>query len=454
MKRTLIAFISLALLCASLQATALPVIAVLPPSDEAGEYSWGPGIAAAITDALSSSPDYIVLSDQQVLSALDRFAVGAAPAPERAATLLRADIVISGELTRLPNLQLVLAVQGAQADISPVEAAGCAELLRKACAQLVGTFSVSGLQQSHLTDSEEAAQAFMEARYYHCRYEAADTALESYQQALAAAPEFALARYQRANLLRDVGRWEEAREEYEAALRLGEHWPRAQANLASVYFMLGDTGRADSLWQQVAGQGLDPLAVAYATNNLGTALLARKDLPGAERQYRMALGLWPDYAMATANLGLLERVRKDYRAAVGYLQGAASQESDLKAAAFAEKTWGDLLRQQKKYSEALEHYRRALDIQPWHAMAYVNMGVTYKQMGRTSEAEYSYREAINLGNNPIAAAYAHNNLGNLFMAKYMYRVAAGEYERALELKPDYEAARDNLAKARQRIRGQ
>jgi len=215
--------------------------------------------------------------------------------------------------------------------------------------------------------------------------------------------------------------------------------------------MLGDTERAEMLWQQVAGQGLDPLAVVYATNNLGTLFLSRRDLPGAERQYRMALNLWPDYAMATANLGLLERIRKDYGAAVGYLQAAAHQESDLKAAAFAEKTWGDLLRQQQEYSEALEHYRRALDIQPWYAMVYVNMGVTYKQMGRTSEAERSYREAISLGNNPVAVAYAYNNLGNLFMAKYMYRVAAGQYERALELKPNYKAARDNLTKARQRI---
>jgi hypothetical protein len=36
----------------------------------------------------------------------------------------------------------------------------------------------------------------------------------------------------------------------------------------------------------------------------------------------------------------------------------------------------------------------------------------------------------------------------------MYRVAAGEYQRALEYKPDYAAARDNLAKAQARIQQQ
>jgi len=37
------------------------------------------------------------------------------------------------------------------------------------------------------------------------------------------------------------------------------------------------------------------------------------------------------------------------------------------------------------------------------------------------------------------------------MARQMYRVAVGEYQRALEYKPDYQAARENLARAQAMI---
>ncbi len=452
MRTSWVAVAALLLACALVQAAGLPVLAVLPPTDEGAQCSWGPGIAAAVTDALSESGQYVVLSDEQVLSALGH-AGSISSAGAEAAGLLQADVVIHGRLTRQPDLRVELQVTGAPLAIAGVEAEDAAHLLQQTCAAVAAAFGLPEPASGRLTDSPDAAVAFLEARFHHCRFEDADAALEGYRRALADDADFALARYQYANLLREIGRWEEARSEYQRAMQAGD-WPRAASNLASVRFVLDDVPDAESIWRDVAGQSLDPLAAAYATNNLGTVLLARSDVGGAEGQYRSALNLWPGYAMATANLGLLEQVRKNYGAAVGHLQIAASQRSDLKAAAFAEKTWGDVLRQEKSYSAAIEHYRRALELQPEYAMAQVNMGVTYKQMGSMGEAEECYRQAILLGNNPTAMAYAHNNLGNLYMAQSMYRLAAGEYEKALSLKPDYQAASDNLSKARQRIQQQ
>ena len=445
--------VAMALICAAVPAAALPVVAVLPPADTGGDYSWGPGLAAAITDALSASPDHLVLSDEQVLSALADHGFTDTIAPEAAARLLAADIVISGELARQPTLRLTLQVHGMSLQIEPVTADNCAELLQKACLSISRALNVAA-SPGHLTDSAEAAAAFCEARFYHCRFEDADTALEGYRQALQADTDFALARFQMANLLQQLGRWGEARDEYQRASASAAPCPRLAGNLAGMHFRLGDKDRARGLWEQVASQGSDPLAIAYATNNLGTLYLARGDQTAAERQYQTALGLWPDYAMAAANLGVLERVRKNYPAAVRHLQPAAVQRADLKAAAFAEKSWGDVLRHQGNLPAALDHYRRALAIRPQYAIVYVNMGIAHKQMGDMAQAEDSYRQAISLGTNPIASAYAHNNLGNLYLARHMYRVAAGEYEQALELKPDYRTARENLAQARARIKQQ
>jgi tetratricopeptide (TPR) repeat protein len=442
------------LACGGVPAAGVPVLAVLPPADEFAEPSWGPAIAAALTDALSETGRYLVLSDEQVLMAT-AWTPGAAPVTsEAAAGLLQADVVVAGRLVRQPTLELTLQIVGGPGGTHSIVAGSLVELLQQAGEKLTETLGVPGASPSRLTDDERAALAFTEARVEHCDLQWPHRALDRYADALDRDPEFALARFQWANLLREAGRWEQAAEHYSRTLETVGQWPRAEANLAAILFSLGDVGKATDLWQRAAGQSSDLLAAAYGENNLGSVALSRGDPASAEAHYRRALDIWPSYAMATANLGLLARVRGDSRAAIGHLQQAAGQRGDLRSAAFAERAWGDTLRLQQDYAGALEHYRRALQLHPTGAMVHVNMGVTYRQMGRDAEAEESYRQAILLGNDPSAMAYAHNNLGNLYMARAMYRLAAGEYERALELKPDYQKARDNLQKAQAMIQQQ
>lgn len=443
------------LACGLAQAANAPVLAILPPADEPAELSWGPAIAAALTDAVSETGRYLVLSDEQVLSAIGWTPPSApVPDPEAARSILGADVVVAGRLVRDPSLELTLQILGGPGGDVRISAEGLAELLQATADGLADALGVPVLLPSHLTADEQAALAFAQARAGHCEPHQPHRALDRYADALDRDPDFALARFQWANLLRETGQWEQAAEQYRRALQTAGSWPRATANLAAIEFSLGDVARAAGLWQEAAAQSSDLQAAAYAENNLGSVALSQGDQAGAEGHYRRALDIWPGYAMATANLGLLARVRGDNSAAIGHLQQAAGQRADLRAAAFAERTWGDTLRLQQDYTGALEHYRRALQLHPAGAMAHVNMGVTYRQMGRDAEAEDAYRQAILLGNDPTAMAYAHNNLGNLHMAKSMYRLAAGEYERALELKPDYQTARDNLQKARAMIEQQ
>ncbi len=439
---------ALAGLLACACATAAPSVCVLPVDDPEASTPWGPGLAAVMTDALSSSTAYVVLPDQQVLDALGG-SHGSPPAAAGAAATFGTDAVIGGRLRRAEGLRLEFETFGDVRDIEPIEAAGCAELLRKAAAAVCAAFGMPEPVAGRLTEDNAAAEAFMAARYYHANGEL-NSALDAYEDAMVDAG-LALAPYQLATLLREAGRWDQARGYYQQVTGLGSVWPRAEMNLGTVYYLLGDAERARQLWEGVTGQQTDPLAIAYATNNLGTALLASGDTFGARAQYNLALSIFPDYAMAIANLGLAARMEKDHETAARLFRSAAEQPGDLTAASFAEKCWADMLRIEQRYEEAIAHYQRALSIRPDYAMSYVNMGVTYKSMGREEEAEHAYREAVAINNDANASAYAHNNLGNLYMARQMYRVAVGEYQRALEYKPDYQAARENLAKAQAMI---
>lgn len=429
-------------------ATAAPSIAVLPVDDPEASTPWGPGLAAVMTDALSSTTAYCVLPDQQVLDALGG-SDGSPPAAAGAAAMFGADAVIGGRLSRADGLRLEFDTFGEVGAIEPIEASGCAELLGKAAGAVCAAFGMPEPVAGRLTEDNAAAEAFMAARYYHANGEL-NSAIDAYEDAMVDAG-FALVPYQLATLLREAGQWDRARDSYQQVTGLGSPWPRAEMNLGSVYYLLGDSARARQLWEGVIGQQTDPLAIAYATNNLGTALLASGDTFSAKAQYNLALSIYPDYAMAGANLGLASRMENDHETAARQFSSVAEQPGDLTAASFAEKCWADMLRIEQRYEEAVAHYQRALEIRPDYAMSYVNMGVTYKSMGLEDEAEHSYREAIAINNDANASAYAHNNLGNLYMARQMYRVAVGEYQRALEYKPDYQAARENLARAQAMI---
>lgn len=428
--------------------TAAPSICVLPVDDPEASTPWGPGLAAAMTDALSSTTAYCVLPDQQVLDALGG-SHGSPPAAAGAAATFGADAVIGGRLSRADGLRLEFETFGDVGAIEPIEAEGCADLVRQAAVVVCAAFGMPEPAAGRFTEDDVAAEAFMAARYYHANGEL-DSALDAYEDAMVDAG-FALAPYQLATLLREAGRWDQARGYYQQVTGLGSPWPRAEMNLGSVYYLLGDAERARQLWEGVVGQQIDPLAVAYATNNLGTALLAAGDTFSARARYNLALSIFPDYAMAIANLGLAARMEKDHETAARLFRSVAEQPGDLTAASFAEKCWADMLRIEGRFEEAIAHYQRALEIRPDYAMSYVNMGVTYKNMGLEDEAEHSYREAIAINTDANASAYAHNNLGNLYMARQMYRVAVGEYQRALEYKPDYQAARENLARAQAMI---
>lgn len=130
--------------------------------------------------------------------------------------------------------------------------------------------------------------------------------------------------------------------------------------------------------------------------------------------------------------------------------------------------------------EAIELYRRALEVRPQYHDVHANLGVALGIVGRTDESIAELREAVRLQPNSSSARYSlgstlvqaghtdegiaqlrevvrlkpdadriRNNLGVMLFTAGRYREAIVEFEKALELKPDFAEARDNLNRARQ-----
>ena len=68
---------------------------------------------------------------------------------------------------------------------------------------------------------------------------------------------------------------------------------------------------------------------------------------------------------------------------------------------------GRLLQEAGEYEAAEEHYNRALDAEPDNVLAAFNMGTLFEDMGRVQDAITAYKRATNL-------ADAHYNLSRLY----------------------------------------
>ena len=84
--------------------------------------------------------------------------------------------------------------------------------------------------------------------------------------------------------------------------------------------------------------------------------------------------------------------------------------------------------------DARDAYRRAVELEPHHADAHVNLGRLLHEDGKTAAAEMHYRIALTANPRHAAAAF---NLGVALEDRGKLRDAAKAYERALVSDPDF-----------------
>jgi len=98
--------------------------------------------------------------------------------------------------------------------------------------------------------------------------------------------------------------------------------------------------------------------------------------------------------------------------------------------------------------QARRAYRRALELDPKHADAHVNLGCLEHEAGRLREAETHYREALEANPDHSIAAF---NLGVVLEDSKRFEEACGAYQRALDANADLADAHYNLARVYDRL---
>ena len=102
-----------------------------------------------------------------------------------------------------------------------------------------------------------------------------------------------------------------------------------------------------------------------------------------------------------------------------------------------------------RHEQALEHLRRAVEINPQQPLPHHNLAGSLAALGQIDEAIIEMRVSIQIDPD---SARAHSNLGNFLVIKKRYGEALRCYERALKLDPSHAQARQNLnALRKQRV---
>lgn len=182
-------------------------------------------------------------------------------------------------------------------------------------------------------------------------------------------------------------------------------------------------------------------------NSLGILQFKRGLFSDAEESFKTAVSIWPQYSFGHANLaqaqsqlGKADEAEESLRRAVELSGGAANDAfasalSDI-AVAYAAKGENE---------KALDNLLRLIYIQPENTHARLRLALTLYLLKRYDEAAMAIDDVLKGDEgNPTA----HNIAGMILIEKGDRNGAARHFQRAVELKPDYDDAKANLKKAR------
>jgi len=202
----------------------------------------------------------------------------------------------------------------------------------------------------------------------YLRQKRLDQALEHFEKALAADPQFADALNARGVALTHQGRYDEALALFEKAAGLIPEQLGFRLNIALVHYLKGDRQQADVLYQQVIEQD-------EAYEGLFDFLA---EVESADENYRIGVAYLQQNELDQA----LDRLDQALR--------ADPEMGD------AFNTRGVILAHKGLYDEAYGMFERAEELMPTNAGVRLNMAIVRYLQGRRHEAAVIYRQVIDM----------------------------------------------------------
>jgi tetratricopeptide (TPR) repeat protein len=175
--------------------------------------------------------------------------------------------------------------------------------------------------------------------------------------------------------------------------------------------------------------------------NEGRQLEQQAKLAAAERAYRKAIKINPDFVEALNNLGNVLVDRERYKEAAGAYRKALKILPDYPMLL---NNLGNTLQLQGENEASIEWFNKALALDPKYADAHCNLGNALRGLDALDKAINSYRKALEI---EPANKEAHNGLANVLAQKDEIDQAIESYTRVIKIDPGHKQAYVGLGNA-------
>jgi tetratricopeptide (TPR) repeat protein len=248
-------------------------------------------------------------------------------------------------------------------------------------------------------------------------------AAEELQRLIQQKPQFAGAHYALGTLRQGAGKLEAAEAEYEAAIRADAHFYVAYLNLAQLLEIEQRYPAAISHLEQALALNPPPDVADQFQVALGRTYAESGDLAKAQEVLGKLEAARPNSANAHLNMGTV-RGQSSRAILAGQLNNQANQ-------------W----LAEGKVQQAVDTYRKALQLNPNYAQARYNLSLALDKLGEFSEEQEQLEEAVKL--DPKLGS-AHDQLGLLALRIGKLDKAEQEFKSALLINPQDAEALDSL----------
>jgi protein O-GlcNAc transferase len=254
-----------------------------------------------------------------------------------------------------------------------------------------------------------------------------DEAEASCRSALAVDPKDPAVLNNFANALRGQRKIPEAIESYRAAIKERPAFLAAMSNLAGCLCLLGCADEGIALFKEVIQ--LNP-ALADSHNNLGAALIGVKRFEEAGQYFQGAIDLNPKHFQALNNLGAVLRTLARPHEALPFLRDAVELSSD---SAEARSNLAACLKETGQHAEALEHIDKVVELRPEAAPAHFLRGVILRDLTRYDEGIEALEKTLQLEPNHAGTLAA---LGYAYQERGQLEESMKILKRSIEINPD------------------
>ncbi len=236
----------------------------------------------------------------------------------------------------------------------------------------------------------------------------------------------------------ELGQCEQALPAFQKAIDLDISFAGAYSNMGNCYQDLGQYDKAvDAFGRAIS---IDPNDASYYYNR-GNTYEASGNCENALSDYETAVSLDPNHADAYNNMSRCYQALGQYEEAIKNNDDAIHIRPD--AQLYTNKS--DILREMKRYEEALDAAQKAIALDEDFALAYSAQGTIYLLQGKLEDAIASFDIGLTKDNSKTTIWH---NLGVAYYMLEEFEKAANAWREIIDLGnegPEYAGALNNVA---------